>query len=256
SAFTPIKDERWLGDGLQTVREELAGITPLSFQELSWPGYLKPDRSKLFAGCSLLLFRQLETLPEGKEHLRDFLTVSLPKHKNWQLAFLETYKANFRQLVDVEKWWALKLVEFNSRRPDKLWSKVETLSNLDEILKVPVFVRGADSELPRHQYITVSELIENSDTLTQETALNRIQEQLSIALRLSALEIAPLLEDYRATVDAYLSQRKQQTSGKGASTPTSLTPFRKATLQKLGALEKVRQKESQQYLIESAALSK
>ena len=129
--------------GLGPVREQLRRRRPLTFQELSLPSPETLDREnyEFFAACSQLFLSQLLRLDDGQACLRDFVLLQLPRHLNWQTAFLAAYSRHFNQMLDVEKWWGLTCVSFTGTDPTAHFSPNETWKKLQEALDVPVEVR-------------------------------------------------------------------------------------------------------------------
>ena len=96
------------------VRDGLRGNTPLTFQQLSWPDWLRMRDGKgqsLYESCAELFYESLLHFNDGQTCFRRMLA-EMPKHMNWQTAFLMAFHSHFAGLLDVEKWWGLDLCRF------------------------------------------------------------------------------------------------------------------------------------------------
>src|SRR5208283_1210869 len=96
-----------------------------------------------------LFVADLLELKDGPAHLRAMLK-TLPDVYNWQTAFHSAFRENFPRPLDVEKWWALQVVNFVARQTGPAWTTAVSRDKLDEILRVPVEMRLASNALPTH----------------------------------------------------------------------------------------------------------
>lgn len=138
-------------DLLVGVREALQKCNPLSVDELCWPETLKAERASHFEPCAQLFVYELLRLKNGRACMTQMLS-ELPNYLNWQIAFMRAFSPHFKQMVDVEKWWSLTLVNFTGRDRSKMWSREQSVERLDSILKITVKTSeagpsGSDSTL-------------------------------------------------------------------------------------------------------------
>ena len=108
-ANLPISRARVQDDPIAKIRKNLETYVPLTFDELSWPGTLAPERVRHYDECAHLFVHELLRLRNGENCMQQMLS-GLSIRLNWQVAFLDAFKPHFTQLVDVEKWWGLRVV--------------------------------------------------------------------------------------------------------------------------------------------------
>jgi hypothetical protein len=147
----------------------------------------------------------------------------LPHYLNWQSAFLTAFKAQFPRMLDVEKWWAVMLVHFTGMDPSQAWSLPVAAQKLDETLHPPVLVSGTPKELPHRTRLTVQRIISEWDYLRQRIVLKGVINQLFVMRVKTPPEMITLVDEYRATIDAYLAKRDK--AGMARSLP-GLPPMR------------------------------
>src|SRR5262249_24589527 len=101
--------------------------SPLTFDQLSWPTeeQLSGSGQSVYASSAQLFVSQLLHLKRGPQAFQAMLT-KLPDYLNWQLAFLDAFHAHFQNALDVEKWWALEMVQFTGRDLLHLWNHEES----------------------------------------------------------------------------------------------------------------------------------
>jgi len=192
---------------LMQVHALLSAHTPLTFEELSWPKEEQlAEADALYRGCSQLFVSELMRLNGGRACLRAMLA-QLPRNYNWQFAFLEAFRAYFARPLDVEKWWALQLVQFTGRDPSRTWPLRESLERLDQSLHSSVQVRAEANGLPLHTEATLQTIIREWDRPRQTQALfGKLKELELLRLRV-APEVAGLVEEYHQTLETYLQKR-------------------------------------------------
>jgi len=86
-------------------------------------------------------------------------------------AFQTAFRAEFPRPLDVEKWWALQIVNFAARDPGLQWTAAVSRERLEEILSVPVEVRSVSNALPSHAEISLQAVIRNFDSARQAEIL-------------------------------------------------------------------------------------
>jgi hypothetical protein len=252
--------------GLIDVRSGLLRQTPLSFQQLSWPA--KSDVTgpgeTVYRSCALLLFYDLLNMNDGQECFRKFFD-ELPKHHNWQTAFLQAFHSHFNRLLDVEKWWALRCVSFTDSDLTEARTEKECWQKLQEALDVPVEVRLSATNLPTQALLTLQEVIMQWSPADAERALQRAVRNLETlqiyafryemsndaesplngltvaAHKIEAAqttvgrEVAPLVIRYLTTLVNYERQSK------GTGKYSSYALLKKDTVRQLNALDKERE---------------
>jgi hypothetical protein len=191
-------------DPLDRLRERFQTEAPLSFEEMSWPETLETNKANVFQDSAQLFVHELLRMNNGRLAMRQFIR-ELPAHRNWQFAFLKTM--GFSQLVDIEKWWALKTTTLMGRETAKLWSVEESWDRLKAALDVSVQIHLKNDRLPVAGKLSLQEIIEQWDATRQELTLRKAIIQLRMIRYRVQPEFLSLTDDYRKTLENYLQQR-------------------------------------------------
>jgi len=179
-------------------------------------------------------------LKDGPARLRMMLQ-KLPQCYNWQTAFLDTFREDFSTQLDVEKWWALQVVDFSAREAGPLWTPDASRDRLDEILSVPVEMRAASNDLPSHAEISLQAVIRNFDPDQQEPVLQARLRDLELAQFRMAAPLDALAGDYRRAIRDYLDAGNPPARRLGKHTlPSSRKNSADETVKKLDALDALR----------------
>lgn len=179
---------------LRPVRELLRTGSALSLDELSWPReeWLEEDR---YRHCAHLFTHELLHLRGGRRSLAQMIT-RMTEHLNWQTTFLDAFKAHFRGLIDLDKWWALTIAHVKGRDPMSVWPVEEALARLDEALATPMQVRMNLKELPHTAPVNLQTILAEWDDEQEEPWLAEKISQLQ-ALRLrSPPQALPMVDGY------------------------------------------------------------
>jgi hypothetical protein len=134
---------------------------------------------------------------------------TLPRYYNWQTAFQNAFQDNFPRALDVEKWWALQIVDFISRDPGPRWTLAASREKLDRILSVPVEMRGSSNALPVHAEISLQTVIRNFDSVRQSAILQTRLRDLDLARLQMAAPLAALTDAYGRAIAKYLGQSQK-----------------------------------------------
>ena len=166
-------------EGLNAVRAGLRGRAPLTFQQLCWPEWsnVTGKDQAVYGSCAELFFESLQHLNDGQACLRRMLE-EMPRHMNWQTAFLLGFHAHFARLLDVEKWWDLNCVSFSEADLTKPRTEQEWWHKFQEALDVPVDVQFAPSRTPAKACVTLQEVIQQWNTREALPALQRAVREL------------------------------------------------------------------------------
>lgn len=235
------KNERQRGlDPLADARRVLQNFPALTFDQLSWPNaaQLNGRDDGVYLASAQLFVDELLGLKNGAAKLRTMLA-QLPVCQNWQSAFFAAFREDFRRPLDVEKWWALRVVAFAARLPGPQWTPTVSREKLDEILAVPVEIRSASNALPSRAEITLQAAIHDFESSRLTAILQtKLRDLDLVQLRLSPI-FAPVAAGYRAALADFLGERQKNNSLR--STPRA-GPRRdkadtKALLKKLDALD-------------------
>ena len=193
---------------LDQAQKTLRARAPLTFEQLSWPtdDLETGEGSDAFRASAQLFVDQLLRLPDGPACVRAMLD-GLSRRYNWQFAFFEGFDAQFKKPLDVEKWWALQVVQFTGRDLRQTWTIEESWSKLDEILRAPVGVRVRPNELPLRTEVTLQTILREWDQASQGQILQKKLQDLD-ALRMHvAQEMIAVVDNYRLVINTYLEKR-------------------------------------------------
>jgi hypothetical protein len=197
-------------DPLADARRVLKNFPALTFAELSWPTdtQLSGADGGVYRASAQLFVSELLDLKGGAAKLRTMLETA-PQYYNWQTAFEDAFRENFPRALDVEKWWALQVVDFAARDRGAQWTSAASRKKLDEILSVPVEMRTASNALPVHAEISIQSAIRNFDQDRQITILQVKLRDLELAEFQVATPLAALTGAYRRVLADYLGEDKK-----------------------------------------------
>jgi hypothetical protein len=238
-------------DSLAGPRRILRDHPALTFEQLSWPdeAQLSGTDGGVYRASAQLFVDDLLEVKDGPAHLRTLLA-TLPDFYNWQTAFHSAFRDNFPRPLDVEKWWALRVVNFVSRDPGPAWTPAVSRARLDEILSVAVDMRTASNALPTHAEISFQAVIRNFDRPQQTGILQVKLRDLELSQLRMATPYAVLADGYRRALEDYLNpgKRPRPVLPLGKHPPVVLArPTASNTVKKLDALD------AQRRAIESTA---
>ncbi len=237
-ANQPISSAQVKIDPIAKIRKELETFSPLTFDELSWPEKLPPERFRYFDKCAQLFVHELLRLKDGESCVREFLD-ELPRNLNWQVAFLRAFRPHFQQLIDVEKWWGLRLVGLTGRDASQLWSREQSLEGLNSALRVPVQWLAAEAA-PNRTDLTLQQIVSNWDPPQQKIPLQKVVNQLrALRIRIQP-EMVLLLDEYAGALANYLENDERQGVIKRIFLRSNLRDLRQSTCERLDALDRRR----------------
>src|SRR5206468_9389730 len=144
-------------------------------------------------------------------------------------------RAHFQRLIEVDKWYALRVASLSGRDPMSLWPLATTWKQLDEILATPVQVRLHTNELPIQATVTLQRIISEWPLARQQPVLSQKLNQLQ-ALRLrAAMELRELVEDYRRVLESYAGGRAVKAAA--SSSVPSLRANGKSVIERLEGID-------------------
>jgi hypothetical protein len=196
-------------DPLATARQVLQNAPALTFEQLSWPtgAQLNGDDGGVYLASAQLFVQNLLALKNGPANVRRLLA-ELPAHANWQAAFFDAFSENFQRPLDVEKWWALGVVDFVTRAPGPQWTPAVSRDKLNAALAVPVDIRYSSNSLPSYAEISFQSVLQNFEPARQvDIFQTKLRDLALIQLRLTPA-LAPLADGYRQVLADYLGERK------------------------------------------------
>ncbi len=180
----------------------------LSFEELSLPSNAQLSGAALehYRMCCQVFFASLQRLPGGRQALVAMLE-QLPRHLNWQTAFLSAFRSQFSGMLDVEKWWALTTQRVTVTAKGFTLSPEAALRWLADLIQITVEVQETrDAPLIRRT-LTLQTVVTEWDFAGQPPVLSERIRQLRALAGALPPEVKPLAAEYANTLQAYLEQR-------------------------------------------------
>lgn len=207
------------GDAFRGVRQYLANHPALSISQLGLPtaDLLQGESWQIYQACSEWLVIELLKMPEGRARLRLFLEL-LPGNLNWQFGFLGAFDRQFNSLLDIEKWWAICVLNTQGRDQWQGWSRQASWEKLYSIIHLPAQETPTPGATPVWSEVTLRQIIEWWDFQNQKAILSSVLQKLQILSVNSSPEIVPLIRDHQETLRTYLDQRSKsgyEGEGKG-----------------------------------------
>ena len=209
-AQTRLEEKRRGLDSLAAARRTLQNYPALTFEQMSWPtdAQLNGNDDGVYLASAQLFVHDLLALKNGAANVRAMLA-QLPSHENWQSAFFAAFRENFQRPLDVEKWWALRVVAFAARAPGPQWTSVVSREKLDAALAVPVDVRYASNSLPVYAEISLQSALQNFPAERQaEIFRTKLRDLELIQLRLTP-PLAPVAAGYHQAFTDFLGGPKK-----------------------------------------------
>lgn len=228
-------------DSLVSARGILQNAPALTFEQLSWPtdGQMNGADGGVYYASAQLFLSELFSLKNGREKVRTMLS-ELPAHLNWQLAFLHAFAGDFSSSREVEKWWALRVVNFASRGAGPRWTTDYSLNRLQELLSIPVQFRSSSNALPTRADISLQSALRNLGASQREPVLRTRVRDLALAELRLAPPFGELADGYRVALSEFLGD-SQSTTLPTVGNKHAVYSLRQAslegTLKKLDALD-------------------
>jgi hypothetical protein len=207
-------------DPLRLAYEALQTHPPLTLEELSWP-VNGQDETDAYRGSAQLFVHELLKLPDGRACMRSMIQL-LARHYNWQTSFLYAFQEHFKSQLDLEKWWALKIVAFTGRDLASTWTSEESWRKLDLVVVTPVEVRSASDEMPLRSEVSLQTIVREWDMAQQFRVFEDKSQQMFMLRPSVSQDLALLVDDYRQVFADYL--RKREKDGFKKTSKLRLTP--------------------------------
>jgi hypothetical protein len=194
-------------DPMARVRQILQNNSALTFDQLSWPtdDQMNGADGGVYYASAQLFQAELLELKNGKEKMRAMLA-DLPNHLNWQLAFFNAFAADFKNHVGVDKWWALRVVNFAARGSGPHWTTGASIGHMQELLTVPVEFRSGSNSLPAHADVSLQVALQSLNADQRESVVRtKVRDLALIELRL-APPFGELADAYRVALVNFLGE--------------------------------------------------
>ncbi|MDX1952685.1 MAG: hypothetical protein SFY81_10905 [Verrucomicrobiota bacterium] len=228
-------------DSLSNARQCLMTNSPPTFTDLTLTAQNLPET--VYRCGSHLLVSELSSSNDQLARLKNFIQL-LPRTWNWQTAFLQSF--GFRRMLDVEKWWALSLVEFTTRDQRQAWPIHVSLSRLQEALLTPLEIQAKTNALPEIKYLSLQELLTEEKLPARQDLIEFKISQLQLWSVNLAPEVADLMVDYKQVLEKHLVAASRAGVSPGLRTIGNREAelVLKQTLRHLDALDKKRKEAS------------
>lgn len=192
----------------RTLQKYLNIHPPLTFNALCLPtpALLAPAERQLYTASAQVFFTELWALPNGRAMLLSMLG-RLSRTLNWQTAFLAAFQNSFRNLAEVEKWWAVTATQFTGRTEAAVWSPADTLARLDQALTVAVDIRRSAAGRPARETVSLQRVLGEMGLQQQLPVLRTKYSQLELVQSLAPPALLPLINAYLSALGDYLEQR-------------------------------------------------
>ena len=228
-------------DPLASPRMVLQRNSALTFDQLSWPDDTQAagDDGGVYYASAQLFVSELLAVKNGPAKMRDLIT-QLPAYMNWQTAFFQAFHDDFTRPLEVEKWWALRVVTFAAHDPGPRWTLAASREKLDALLRIPAEMRTGSNALPVLTEISLQDAIAGFATDARNTLLENRLRDLQLAQIRLALPYVMLAREYSTVLADYLGEprRNIQLGRRGRASAVSYHHVNQpAVLQKLTALD-------------------
>ena len=197
-------------DTLVGVRARLRGRRAFDFSEIAMPSpaHLRGENWRDFQACSHLLVDRLLAVPAGGARLQNMIR-QLPNNLNWQTGFLKVYGDLFADMLVVEKWWAVTIVQLTGQNQYQNWTLLEAVEKLENLLKLPAEVRLNDADSPLEAEVTLQQAIRGWDFAVQKQTLQQKINQLLIARVKMPQQLLPFVNEYGRILQNYVVTRQR-----------------------------------------------
>jgi hypothetical protein len=195
-------------DPLASVRAYLRVNAPLTLDELNWPDEtLGADEGNgRYGYCAHLFVHELLRLRNGRACLLQMIQ-QLHGALNWQTTFFSIFREHFPRLVDLDKWWALRVVQFGQVEQFSMRSPAEQWREMEDVLAIRAATQENPNELPTRAQLTLQNVVTDWDYPGQRSLLPEKIMQLRALEGRAQVFARELIEQYCATLAVYLRQR-------------------------------------------------
>ena len=172
------------------------------------PAHLRGDNWRDFLACSHLLVDRLLAVPVGGVRLKNMIR-QLPYNLNWQTSFLNVYGDFLADMLVVEKWWAVTIVQLTGQNQYQNWTLLEAVEKFENLLKLPAEVRLNAADSPLEAEVTLQQAIHGWDFAVQKPTLQQKINQLLIARLKMPRQLLPFVNEYGRILQNYVAPRQR-----------------------------------------------
>lgn len=201
-------------DPLDAARRTLQNFPALTYEQLSWPDddQLDGRDGGVYLASAQLFVHELLGVGDGAAKCRDLLA-RLPDCRNWQSAFLAAFHEDFSRPLDVEKWWAVRVIAFAAHAQGPRWPAAVSRQRFAELLTVPVAFRSDSNALPVQAAVSLQSALKNFEPGPRDTVLRTKLRDLELAEFRLAPPFNMLAEGYRSALADFLGEGKKSPGG-------------------------------------------
>jgi len=197
-------------DTLAGVRVRLRNRRAFDFSEIAMPSpaHLRGENWRDFQACSHLLVDRLLALRAGGARLQNMIR-QLSNNLNWQTVFLKVHGDLFANMLGMEKWWAVTIVQLTGQNQYQNWTLREAVEKFENLLKLPAEVRLNDADSPLEAEVTLQQAIRGWDFAVQKQTLEQKINQLLIARVKMPQQLLPFVNEYGRILQNYVATRQR-----------------------------------------------
>jgi hypothetical protein len=237
-AFSAKSVVEKMDDPVGRARQQLHGQAALTFDQLSWQvqDELSGSAAELYRTSAQLFLGELLRLRDGRACLATTLQ-RLPRHLNWQLAFLDGFSSHFERLIDVEKWWALCCVQSPEKELVRKLPTEGTWDDLEQALLTLPQARAAGSAASPAEAANLQTIIRDWARVEQRQVLSAKRQELDLLRTRLSPDLALLAEEYCKAIEIYLQSPYWSRPSTLMGKKTGMGSLADETLQRLDSLD-------------------
>jgi hypothetical protein len=205
--ITPTVTDASEHEYTRAARRILRENTPLTIEQLSWPANGQVTNAVYQLNAQVFVMELLR-LENGAKSLRRMIA-NLGQCYNWQTAFFSAFNPHFTRQLDLEKWWALQMVNFTGRDIGQFWTVEESQEKIGQVLRAPVALRRSETDAPAYAGVALQTVIREWDMDQQTWTLRQKVRELEIARLRVSPDFMAWVQDYKRVLEDYLLQRER-----------------------------------------------
>ena len=233
-----LREQRKIGS-LSSAPGQLRARPVLTVEQLSWPTeehLRESEPAEIYRHSAELFVSELLRLRTGRVCLQAMLK-ALPYSLNWQTAFFQAFGAYFQDPLDLEKWWALQVVNLTGQGPGTLGSQQDALKRLEALLRIPVRVSLNNNSLPQQTEVPLQTVIHEWDYPSQrQTLQNTVRHLHTLGLQ-AEQPVKALADEYRLTLQEYLEKMDKRGSARSVKRVPAVKKMIDEVVAKLNELD-------------------
>jgi len=226
--------------------------SPLSIDQMDWPTETQRE-SELYRHCSHLLVHELLRLKTGRACLLRTIQ-DAHQNLNWQTTFFTAFNPYFPRLLDFDKWWTLRTVQFKQAEPFAVFKSDEQWRQLDDILMIHAAEHASSNQLPVQAELTLQQVITDFTWQEQKAILGQKLQQLQAVEVRTQMPVAGIVEQYQAALSDYLRKHGPGSNYKRNLSSFSMRQLAAQTVKRLNNLDVSREQMKKAEQVATAAV--